>query len=237
MIDSKESILIKVYDNEIIERKMEELIPEIVAAQIDINFEFEAIKAQTIIARTLLIRKSKYFGGEGCSKHDEADICLKEHCTKWISQEELKEIWRDSFDTKWETLLRAQRETNKLIITFNNKVIDPKFHFACGGATENSENVNSQRIIYLRRVLCDYCKNSSRWHSSKDLSLEEIQEKLNIKFNKSSPFYGNNSDRIIEELERDEEGRVMKIKIGDKIFKGTEIKEELGLDSTRGSFQ
>ncbi len=236
MIDSKENILIKVYDdnNKIVERKMEELIPEMVAAQIDIDFEFEAIKVQTIIARTLLIRKSKYFGGEGCTSHTEADICLREHCTKWISKEELQEKWKDRFDLRWKTLLRAQRETDKLIITFNNKVIDPKFHCTCGGSTDNSENINNQKIIYLRRVLCDYCKDSPYWSNFQDLSIQEIQDKLNIKINKNTPFYGSDTEGIIEELERDEEGRVIKIKIGDKIFRGTEIKEELGLDSTSG---
>lgn len=238
MFDSKGN-LIKVYDHRkdvILERRIKELIPEIVAAQINIDFEFEAIKAQTIIARTLLIRKAKLFGGEGCKLHPDADICLKGHCTQWISKEELRDKWKDNFNSNWEKLIRAEEETDKIILTFNNKVIDPKFHFSCGGSTENSENVENHQVVYLRKVLCEYCVEKPGWENTKDITLDEIIKLLDVKVNKISPFHGSNISGIIEELERDEHGRVNKIKIGDKIFKGTELMEGLGLDSTRGIY-
>lgn len=236
MNNSKNFISIKVYDektNVLINRTMDELIPELVAAQINIDFEFEAIKSHTIIVRTTLIRKSRVFGGKGCSKHKEADFCLDGHCGRWISKEDLKKKWGESFEENWEKLLKAKEETKHLIMTFKNKVIDPKFHSACGGSTENSENVDNYNIVYLRKVLCDYCENSPCWRNFKELTTDEIEEKFNVKFNRSSPLNGANIEGIIEEIERDEDGRVRKIKVGDKILKGTEFCQWLGLDSTR----
>ncbi len=236
MDEDKEDVLIKVYDNkinEIINMNITELIPLMVAAQINIDFEYEAIKIQSIIARTILIRKAKTFGGDGCSLYEEADFCLGSHCGNCFTKEELKKNWGNDFGEKWRKLVRAQEDTKNLILTFNNKVIDPEFHLTCGGATENSENVKNHKVIYFRKVLCDSCKKSPYWENTENMSIKEIEERLGVKLNKISPFLGPKIDGIIEELERDEEGRVTKIKIGDKIFKGTEIMSRLGLDSTR----
>lgn len=236
MNNGENFISIKVYDEKadaLINRSMDELIPELVAAQINIDFEFEAIKSQTIIVRTALIRKSKVFGGKGCSKHKEADFCLDGHCGGWISKKDLRKKWGENFQGNWEKLLKAREETKHLIMTFKNKVIDPKFHAVCGGSTENSEDVDDCNIVYLRKVLCDYCKNSPRWSSFKELTTDEIEEKFDVKFNRSSPLEGSNIQGIIEGIERDDDGRVKKIKVGDKVLKGTEFCEWLGLDSTR----
>lgn len=236
MNSSENFVSIRVYDkriNKILNRSIDELILELVAAHINIDFELEAIKAQTIIVRTGLIRKARTFGGKGCREHDEADICLQEYCENWMSKEELKEKWGKDFQKNWEKLLRAENETKYLIITFKNKVIDPQFHYTCGGATENSENVYDSKTIYLRKVLCSHCSNSPYWKNVNELTIDEIEEKLNVRFNNCSPLSRINIEGIIEEIERDEEGRVKQIKVGDRIFKGTEFCRLLGLDSTR----
>lgn len=240
MNNGENFVEIKVYDvktNNILYKSIDDLIPELVAGQINIDFEQEAIKVQTIIARTVLIKKAKIFGGKGCSSHPEADICLDDYCHNWLPKEELEVKWGKDFDKNWQKLLKAEKETKHLIITFNNKVIDPRFHITCGGATENSENVDDSKVIYLRRVLCSYCVDSPYWKNVKELTLDDIEEKLDVKFNKSSPLYQTNIEGIIEEIERDDEGRVKKIKVGDKVFKGTEFCKCLGLDSTRFGFK
>ncbi|RKD25490.1 stage II sporulation protein D [Caminicella sporogenes DSM 14501] len=236
MNDSNEDVLIKVYDNKlknITKISINKLIPNIVAAQIDIDYEFEVLKVQSIIARTMIIRKAKLFGGNGCEKYKDADICLDGHCIQYLDIESLKSKWGNDFEKNWNKLLKAEEDTKELIITFNNKVIDPKFHEVCGGATENAENVENHKIIYLRKVLCENCKQSLYWNNKRELTIREIEEKLGVKIDKISPIYGPDINGIIEEIERDESGRVVKIKIGDKIFKGTEIIKQLGLDSTR----
>ncbi|WP_432662517.1 stage II sporulation protein D [Wukongibacter baidiensis] len=240
MNNGKNSVKIKVYDKKydrILYKSIDELVPELVAAQVNIDFELEAIKAQTIIVRTGLVKKAKIFGGKGYNHHKEADICLQDYCDNWIPREKLKDKWKEDFEQNWQKLLRAQEETKYLIITFKNKVIDPKFHLTCGGATENSENVDGSKVIYLRRVLCRYCIESPHWKNVKEVTLDELEEKLGVRFNKSSSINRTNVQGIIEEIERDEEGRVKRIKVGDKVIKGTDFCNSLGLDSTRFGFK
>lgn len=235
-----EPIYIKVYDHtqkRIDSRPICELVKEMVGTQIPISFEIEALKAQTIIARTWIIRRCRHFGGTGCKKHKGADLCTDGHCGTWKSKEELQKEWKENFEKNWEKLSRAEEETKDKIITFNNKPIDPKFHSTCGGSTENSEQVQDNKVLYLRKVLCDYCKESPYYRGTQEFTLEEIEERLNIKFLKATPTTDTEVESIFEDVERDEDGRIVSMKIGGKKFKGIEIMKYLGLNSTRFGWQ
>lgn len=232
-MNNNNSINIKIYDSykkEIFLKEMDHLIKEMVAFQIPINFEIETLKAQTIMMRTLLVRKMKMFGGEGCKKNKMADICNDE---KWINEDDLKKKWGDDFEWNWNKIDRALKETEGKIITINNKPIYPRFHLTCGGSTENSEKVDGSKTLYLRKVLCDYCKNSPYNRNFLELSLEEMEKKLGIVTGKASPTKGPNIEGMIEDVNRDEEGRIMSMKVGGKNLKGVEVMELLGLNSTR----
>lgn len=235
-----EDVTIKIYDEEldtILKKSIGELVPEMVAAQINIDSDFEALKVQSIIARTILVRKARAFGGEGCIKHPEADLILDENCKNIISKEKLMDRWGEYFEDNWNKLVKAEKETKYLILTFNNKVIDPKYHISCGGATDNSENVESNKVVYLRKTLCEQCASSPYWNKTKDIRIEDIEKQLGIKFVSISPIEGLDIEGIIKEVKRDEEGRVISLKIGDKVFRGTEVKDKLGLDSTRVEYK
>lgn len=235
-LDVKQEIInIRIYDHriqQIIERPMDEIIREMVAAQIPITFEIEALKAQAIIARTSIVRKARVFGGEGCCKFDGADFCNCD-CGKWIPKEEWQDIWGSDFEANWNKLDHAVRETKDSILTIHNKPIEPKVHSTCGGATENSESVEEHKVIYLRKVLCDYCRNSPEWREVKEITLEELEEKLNITTGDLSPFREVPMTGIFDSIERDDAGRIVSLKIAGKKFAGKEIMRLLGLNSTR----
>ncbi|QIB27760.1 N-acetylmuramoyl-L-alanine amidase [Caloranaerobacter azorensis] len=240
MIDDR-FIYLKIYSRDkkrIIIKRLEEIVKYITATQIPDSIENvhpEFIKVQVILARTNLIRKMRMFGGEGCLKYSECDICDEGHCITILYEDELKEKWGSRYNSIMRAIEDSIKATEGLIITMNNKPIMAKFHNTCGGATENSENVIGNRVMYLRKVLCDYCLNSPNWEGYKEISIEEIEEKLKVKFPNLTPTLRIDMKGFIEEIDRDEEGRIKSIKIGGKMFKGTEIKEILKLDSTRFS--
>ncbi len=223
-------------ENKIIKLPLEEVVVMAVLAQIDEGFHLEMIKTQGIIARTQLIRLMRAFGGSGCLNHKGCDICDKEHCIQLADEEYLKELWADDYEKKIETIKKAVNEAEGLIITYDNKPIDARFHNTCGGSTENSESVMSRKVVYLRRVLCDYCTESPNWDNFKSISIEELQEKLSIKFPTLKPTLKTSIEGFFDEIKRDEYGRVISIKISGKEFKGIEMAELLGLDSTKFSF-
>lgn len=214
---------------------IEEIVKMKVISNIDISFNVELLKVQAIIARTELVRNARCFGGIGYKNYNQCDICDIDHNIHIINEEYLKKIWKENFEEYKKKLDQAIEETEDLIITINNKPIDARYHDTCGGSTENSENVIGNQIIYLRKVLCQYCDNSPHWNNRKEFVLKDIEDKLNVKF--PSAYYSLDTEigSFIEDIKKDENGRVIEVKIAGKTFKGQEVMELLQLNSTRFS--
>ncbi|WP_425446260.1 N-acetylmuramoyl-L-alanine amidase [Dethiothermospora halolimnae] len=230
-----EQIKIKVYNhktNKIEIKPIEEIVKMIVFMQINIGFNIEAIKCQAIIARTDLIRKLSLLEKDNNKSWHISDNYYDIYK---INEKYLKDKWRGNYKVHLDKLNTCINDTRGLIITINNNPIDPRFHNTCGGATENSESVIENRVIYLRKVLCDYCGNSPHWDGSKEFTLREIEDRLNVKFPKISPNLKTEIKGFIEDIIKDDSERITEVKVGGKKFKGDEIVRLLGLDSRRFS--
>jgi len=212
---------------------LEDLVAEITASQIPVELEAEAIKAQAVLVRTNILRQSYLYEGCGCSIHPGAMLCNSSHCIEWKGMDSLKEEWEDAFDINWDRIEKAVESTRGEFLSINGKPVKAYYHPCCGGATENSESIIGNRVVYLRKVLCDYCKGSSCWEDERNITIEEMEEKLGISIKQASPVKGSPIEGMIDEIDRDQEGRIRSIRIGGKYFKGSEVKELLGLSSTR----
>lgn len=232
------NIYIKIFNvikNKVEKDSLKNVVIGAVANQVDANFHIELLKAQAVIARTLIIRRARAFGGKGCSEHKNCDICNGEHCIRLYKLSELRKVWKEDYNVNFKKIDKAVEETSGLIMVFNNKPIEPKYHDTCGGSTENSEMVIDNKVVYLRKVLCNYCKDSPNWAGYKEIPIEEIEKKLKIKFPKPNTDYVTNITGFIEDVNKDDEGRVISLTIGGKKFKGRDVARLLDLDSTRFS--
>lgn len=230
-----ENINVTIYDvtkDKNIVYSIDECIIQILAFEIQEDFHIEVLKTHAIMIRTYIMRKMRLFDGKGCEKHPKSDICNNpNHCIGLLP---LEDIQRD----KKKELVQAVEDTKNKIITFQGKIIFPYYHDTCGGSTENSERVLGNTIQYARRVLCDHCKSTSpHWQSSVEFTLEELEKKLNVHFTKPSSLEGPDMDKILYRAERDNEGRIIQVKIGDKLIKGKDFQRILGLNSTRFGWQ
>ena len=227
---------VKIYDNEkecIFNLDIDEASALIALSNMPYSFPDEALKAQIIMARTFLAKKLRSLGGEGCVFHKEADVCKSAHCISFLNKDELFNQWGEESLSRWERVCVLVSETKNKIAVINGKPILPVFHKACGGSTENSENINGIAITYLRKTFCDYCKYNSDDIVSMDFDIEEIEAALNTKTALSSWQSGPEIKGFFENIERDEEGRIKTVKIGNTIYKGKEIIEKLGICSTK----
>lgn len=103
------------------------------------SFEEEALKAQSIVARTYTIYKIIHNGG----KHEGADICDDSNCCQaWISKEDRLSKWDENErESNWNKIVKAVNETKGKIITYNGEPINAFFHSNSGGSTEAPINV------------------------------------------------------------------------------------------------
>jgi len=236
-----ENVIVNLYvsdENRIAQLDLEEYVAGVVCAQIPYKFHTEAIKAQAVVARTYVVKKMLIQGGLGCDKHPGVDVCDDaNHCQEWISKAKLKEKWGEKFEVNWNKVFEAVKYTRGLIMTYNAKPIEAVSHPVCGGCTENSENVWGNKISYLRKVKCDYCRNSPYWRREKTYTLKELEERLKVSLSKTDFLEGKPIPEILRDVQRTSGDRVKHIRVGDKHFDGNEMQRLLDFSSNKFGWQ
>ncbi len=125
--------------NTIEEIPLDEYLYGVVSAEMPVDFELEALKAQATVARTYTIYKIM----QNQFKHGEAHICDDSSCCQaWITKEDRFARWdEDKREDNWKKIVLAVNETKGRIITYEGNPINAFFHSNSGGATEQPVNV------------------------------------------------------------------------------------------------
>lgn len=93
--------------NEVEEKALDEYIAEVVSAEMPVSYELEALKAQSVSARTYTLYK--IIRG---TPHENGDICDKASCCQaWISKEKRMEKWTDNKQENWNKIVEAVNAT------------------------------------------------------------------------------------------------------------------------------
>ncbi len=213
--------------NEVEEVALDTYLCNVVSAEMPVDFEREALKAQAIVARTYTIYKINN------KKHDNADICDDSSCCQaWISKEDRLARWDGDKEAKWNKIEECVKETQGKIITYNHEPINAFFHSNSGGKTELPVDVwgGGSNMPYLQVVETAGEDGYTQYNSEVELTNEEILEKLKEKYADIQIDFNNEED--IKILEYTSSGRVKTIKFGNHEISGTEARSIFGLRST-----
>lgn len=196
----------------------EDYVVGVLAGEMPVNFELEALKAQAVAARTYVMKKMSN------NRNKDYDIVDTVQNQVYISDEELKDKWKDKYQERINKVKRAVLETKGEYLSYNGKVIEAFFFSTSVGKTENSEEVFKESLPYLRSVDSTWDEEVSPvFNDSKEYSMQEFYERLNLKY----------SDKIkVEILNTTSTGRIKNIKINNKKFTGSEVYKNLNLRST-----
>ena len=196
----------------------EDYVVGVLAGEMPVNFELEALKAQAVAARTYVMKKMSD------NKNEDYDIVDTVQNQVYISDQELQDKWKDKYQERINKVKTAVLETKGEYLSYNGKVIEAFFFSTSVGKTENSEDVFKQALPYLRSVDSTWDEEVSPvFNDSKEYSLQEFYERLNLKY----------SDKIkVEVLNTTSTGRIKNIKINNKKFTGSEVYKNLNLRST-----
>lgn len=231
---------ITIYDSQIekyYELSLGEYLVCVLAAEMPVSFEMEALKAQAVAARTYVYKRIKRFGGSGCKTHPDADICSDYFCCQaYHSIAHLKKIWQGSYDAYRLKIAQAIAETAGQIITYQGRPIDPVYHSTCGGKTESARNVWGNDIAYLQSVTCSYCTESPRYIEDKKLSIKTFASSLSQQDGRVPALAMQASVPEMHLNKLTDSGRVESIKIGNVIYSGTQVRSALNLNSTNFSW-
>ena len=119
---------------------MENYLCGVLAGEMSSEFDIEALKAQSVAARTYVVYKQEH--GKS-SKHKNAVVCTDyKHCQEYKSYDTLKKLNGEEWiKNKYSKIQEAVRGTKGQIITYNDKAILPLYFSTSSGKTENSEEV------------------------------------------------------------------------------------------------
>lgn len=214
--------------NNIEEINLDEYLYGVVSAEMPASFEKEALKAQSIVARTYTIYKIIHNAG----KHDGADICDDSNCCQaWISKEDRLAKWEETKrESNWNKIVQAVNETKGKIITYNGEPINAFFHSNSGGSTEAPINVwGGSGYPYLQTVETSGEDSYTQYKSEVTISKEELINKMKEKYKDFSINF--EEPNVIQVLEYTEGKRVKTIKIGNKNLSGVEVRSIFTLKS------
>lgn len=214
--------------NTVEEIPLDEYLYGVVSAEMPANFEKEALKAQSTVARTYTIYKIIHNSG----KHKDADICDDSTCCQaWITKEERLSKWEEKDrESNWNKIVNSVEETKGKIITYEGEPINAFFHSNSGGTTEIPVNVwGGNDYPYLQTVETSGEDVYAQYYSEVTLSKNELIQKMMSKYSDFSINF--ESEDYIQISEHTDSGRVKTIKIGNKNLSGVEARTIFSLKS------
>lgn len=228
---------IKVYltkKDEIVTLPLDEYVKSVVSGEMPVSFEIEALKAQSIAARTFAISRIL----NPCTEANGADVCDSTHCQVYINKEERLALWKEeSAEENWNKISLAVEGTSNEVLTYNNELVKyPQFFSTSSGRTENSGDVFVSQLEYLVSVESPGEEIAPKYKMDFTFTLNEFIEKINSKYTLAN-LTESNISKNIEIIERSEGGGVKEIRIGEEIIKGSELRLFLGLTSTNFQYE
>lgn len=216
-------IRVKRGDGNIESMPLEEYVVGVVAGEMPVSFELEALKAQSVASRSYAMKKIEK------SKEAEYDVVDTVSNQVYLDEEKLKNKWKERYVEYINKVRQAVNETSMEYLEYDGSVIDAMFFSTSNGYTEDSGVVFSSSLPYLQSVESKWDEEvSSVFNYSTSISLQEFYERLGIKYHK---------ELNVEILERSASHRVVRLKINGQEFTGREVYNKLGLRSCDFSFQ
>lgn len=191
--------------------ELEEYLIGVVGAEMPASFNEEALKAQAILCRTYALKSIK----------TNKKITDTVSTQAYKDNDELKSLWNGDYNKYYNKIKQAVDSTKGKVIMYNGDYIDALYHSTSNGKTEYSSNVFSYQYPYLVSVDSSYDKNASSYLRQETKNYSDVLNILGI----------STEDTSFEIISRNESGRVSQIRIGNKIFSGTQFRNILGLRS------
>ena len=212
--------MVRVYNEETDTIKyvpIEEYVVGVVAGEMPIEFEIEALKAQAVAARSyVMIQMERNIKKD----YDVVDTVMNQ---VYLDKQHLMTVWKNEYTENINKVKMAVLETKGEYISYDGKVAEALFFSTSPGFTENSEDIFSTKVAYLRSVESTWDEISPVYITNTTYTLEEFYNLLNLEY----------TDNLnIEVTGQTSTGRIKKIKINGKELTGSYVSSKLNLKST-----
>lgn len=187
---------------------LEEYLLGVVASEMPVSFELEALKAQAIAARTFVAAREFYVDDTTASQ-------------VYKSDDELKAQWGENYPSYIEKIKKAVDETHGKILTYQGEPITAAFFSSSNGTTNNSQDYWLNEVEYLKAV-------DSHW----DNEVKENGKEITFSKADLASKLGFTSIDNISVIENYENGYVKNVQVNQQVLTGRKVREMLSLPSS-----
>jgi len=229
LVAEPDDVQVSVYltaEKEIVKMPLEKYVRGVVAAEMPVTFEPEALRAQAIAARTYVVRRMKL----GAKTEEGADV-TDHHSTgqQYSGDEKLQQRWGLlDYPKNLSKVNEAVNETRGQILLYEGQPIEALFFSTSSGRTVNSEDYFEKKIPYLRSVESPWDLRSEKYEGTTEMTLREFREKLGVE----AVVTAANVNALLQPLERTSTDHLKKVQVGDLTLTGAQLRAKLGLRST-----
>lgn len=216
----KNNILVRVFRTESgkIERiPLEQYVLGVLSAEMPIDFDEEALKAQSVASRTYVLKQIE--------RNIDNDYDVKDSVENqvYIDIDQMKQKWSNNFKKNYDKLYKIVSLTNGQILMYNGEIAETLFFSTSPGKTENSGEIFQSDLPYLRSVDSHWDVISPSYNNVYKYSLLNFYDKLGISY----------SDNLkINIISTTSTGRVNEISINENVFTGSGICSKLNIKSS-----
>lgn len=210
------SMLLRNADGTIAPLDMDAYLVRVVLAEMPASFETEALKAQAVVARTYTGRA--YVTG---GKHGDGSVCTDPGCCQAY-------ITETAYLEKGGTLENiakirtAVEATSGWVLTYEDALIEATYFSCSGGVTEDAAAVWGTEYPYLQSVPSPGEEAAAYYRDTVTYSVDRLQALLGIE----------KTESLLGPVTYTDGGGVDTMELGGKIFRGTQLRQLLGLRST-----
>lgn len=227
--EAAEPITIGVYENGSLNTvEMEEYLIHVVAGEMPASYEFEALCAQAVAARTYVAWKMPIYGGSGCSRG--GDVCTdSKHCMAYMSEPEMQTAWGEHYAQYYDKIAQAVQATEGAVMTYRHQPIQALFHSSSGGQTEDAQAVWGTAFPYLKSVESSGEEDTRK---VKRYTAKQLVEQLNTAIPDAQLTTKTVKTQFVVRT-RTDSGRADAVRVGKVTASGKAVRAALGLNSAQ----
>lgn len=221
--DAKQTVTLLNADGEVERMSLARYLWGVVAAEMPASFELEALKAQTVAART-------YWVAAGGDKHGPADICGDSGCCQaYITPGEATEKWGGKAEEYTARIAQAVAQTDGLVALYGDRPIQAVYFSSAPGSTVDAVAVWGSAVPYLVSVPSPEGDEVPNWRSEVTLTTTQFRQLVTGQY-PTADFTGP-VNRWLRDFVWQPSGTVSRVTVGGVELTGGQVRKLLGLRS------
>ncbi len=221
--DAEQTVVLLNEDGGVEHMSLGDYLWGVVAAEMPASFELEALKAQTVAART-------YWVAAKGDKHALADICGDSSCCQaYVSPQEAEGKWGDKAEEYTKRIADAVAGTDGLIAVYEDRPIQAVYFSSAPGSTVDAVAVWGSAVPYLVSVPSPEGEEVPNWRSQVTVTTAQFKELVTAQYPKAD--FSGPVNRWLSDFEWQPSGTVSRVKVGGTELTGGQVRKLLGLRS------